>query len=168
MMSKPPAPPIFGKDESRVFNDQEPDDVDVEKQAGAQRQFEPIKNAGDHAAPPALARTRSSDGGDGIQPVVSYKEAGDEVYSRFSPRRKNIMTAILSLCGFLSPMSSTTILAAVPEVAATYDTTGSIINVSNALYLIAMGISPMFWGPVGQTYGRRWVSVLPPLADQFH
>lgn len=36
------------------------------------------------------------------------------------------------------------------------DTTGSIFNISNALYMLFMGLSPLFYGPIGQTYGRKW------------
>lgn len=95
-----------------------------------------------------------------MQPTAEHVEANAEQFLRFSPRKKIIMTAVLSLCGFLSPLSSTSILAAIPEVAAEYDTTGDIINVSNALYMVFMGLSPCFWGPLSQIYGRRWVSAL--------
>lgn len=81
----------------------------------------------------------------------------DEVYTRFSERRKMTIVAAMSFCSFLAPVSSTTVLSAVPEVAATYDTDGSIINVSNALYMLFMGISPCFYGPYGNVYGRKWV-----------
>lgn len=91
---------------------------------------------------------------------TTYQEVNAAQYERFSNRRKHAITAILSLCGFLSPISSTTILAAVPEVAATYDTSGSIINLSNALYLIFMGLSPCLWGPISTIYGRRWPSII--------
>lgn len=84
---------------------------------------------------------------------------GDEIYNRFSERRKNIIVAVMSFCSFLAPVSSTTVLSAVPEVAATYNTDGSIINASNALYMLFMGISPCFYGPYGNIYGRKWVSV---------
>ncbi|KAF1990150.1 MFS general substrate transporter [Aulographum hederae CBS 113979] len=92
-----------------------------------------------------------------IHPINTnpYAELGDEVYDKLPPHRKAIITAVLSFCGFLSPVSSTTVLAAVPEVAATFATTGTIVNLSNALYLIFMGISPMVWGPLGNVYGRR-------------
>lgn len=70
-----------------------------------------------------------------------------------------VIVALLSFCSFLAPISSTTVLAAVPEVAATYNTDGDIINVSNALYLIFMGISPCFWGPLSQVYGRRIICI---------
>jgi hypothetical protein len=90
---------------------------------------------------------------------VGYVVTGDadEVYNRFSERRKTIIVAVMSFCSFLAPVSSTTVLSAVPEVAATYNTDGSIINVSNALYMMFMGISPCFYGPYGNIYGRKWV-----------
>jgi hypothetical protein len=92
---------------------------------------------------------------------VVYVATGDldEVYNRFSTRRKNIIVAVVSFCSFLAPISSTTVLSAVPEVAATYNTDGSIINVSNALYMLFMGLSPCFYGPYGNIYGRKWVRI---------
>lgn len=82
---------------------------------------------------------------------------GDEIYNRFSERRKTIIVTVVAFCSFLAPISSTTVLSAVPEVAATYNTDGSIINVSNALYMLFMGLSPCFYGPYGNIYGRKWV-----------
>lgn len=67
-----------------------------------------------------------------------------------------LIVSIMSFCSFLAPISSTSILAASPEVVATFDTTGTIFNISNALYMLFMGISPLFYGPIGQTYGRKW------------
>ncbi|GAM83712.1 hypothetical protein ANO11243_017010 [Dothideomycetidae sp. 11243] len=90
----------------------------------------------------------------------SHYEVGDEIYDKFPHHRKVIIVSVLSFCSFLAPMSSTTVLAAVPEVAATYGTTGTIINLSNALYQLFMGISPLFWGPMGTAYGRRWTQLL--------
>jgi hypothetical protein len=92
---------------------------------------------------------------------VAYVATGDldEVYNRFSNRRKNVIVAVVSFCSFLAPISSTTVLSAVPEVAATFNTDGSIINVSNALYMLFMGLSPCFYGPYGNIYGRKWVRI---------
>ncbi|OPB39531.1 MFS permease [Trichoderma guizhouense] len=84
-----------------------------------------------------------------------HEEAGDEIYDRVSPHRKHVIVTILSFCAFLAPLSSTSVLAAVPQVAETYNTTGSIINVSNAAYMALMGISPVVWGPMSQVFGRR-------------
>ena len=90
----------------------------------------------------------------------SYVETNAAQYERFSPHRKMLITAVLSFCGFLAPISSTTILSAIPEVAATYNTTGTIINISNALYLMMMGLSPCMWGPMSSIYGRRYICVI--------
>lgn len=92
------------------------------------------------------------------QPVSAVTEIPDEAYDRIPNHRKLIIVCLLSLCAFLSPMSSTTVLAATPEVAATYHSTGTIINIANALYLVFTGVSPIIWGPVSQVYGRRPVS----------
>jgi len=92
-------------------------------------------------------------------PNVSYVVTGDmdEVYKRFSEHRKMVIVAVLSFCSFLAPVSSTTVLSAVPEVAETYQCDGSIINLSNAMYMLFMGISPCFYGPWSTIYGRKRV-----------
>lgn len=92
-----------------------------------------------------------------IQHQSSFQEVPDEIYDRLPHHRKVVIVSLLSFCSFLAPISSTTILAAVPEVAHTYDTTGTIVNLSNALYMLFMGISPCVWGPLSQVYGRRIV-----------
>ncbi|KAK1656502.1 major facilitator superfamily domain-containing protein [Colletotrichum phormii] len=94
-------------------------------------------------------------------PVARHQsnvEVPYEIYNRFSKDRKRITVAIISWCGLLSPISSTAVLSALPEVAAEYKTSGDIISLSNALYLVFMAISPCFWGPLSQVYGRKWVS----------
>lgn len=57
-------------------------------------------------------------------------------------------------------MASTAILSAVPELAASYNTTGTVINISNAVYCVFMGLAGATWGPFSQVYGRRWPLVL--------
>ena len=116
------------------------------------------------AFPPHLALTHSQVSHHDIHHVPtnasSFVEVNAAQYERFSSRRKLVITAVLSLCGFLAPISSTTILSAIPEVAHTYNTSGSIINLSNGLYLIMMGLSPCLWGPIATLYGRRPVCII--------
>ncbi|GAW25674.1 putative major facilitator superfamily transporter protein [Rosellinia necatrix] len=85
-----------------------------------------------------------------IQPIDSIVEIPDEFYNRLPAHRKTIILALMSFSAFLSPVSSTSVLAATPEVASEYDTTGSIVNLVNALYLFFMGLSPIVWGPLSQ------------------
>ncbi|OLN86074.1 MFS antiporter QDR3-like protein 1 [Colletotrichum chlorophyti] len=74
---------------------------------------------------------------------------------QLSPLQKRIVTANAAFCGFLAQMSTTSILAAVPEIVATYKTSATVINVSNAIYLAFMGLSAFIWGPYADVFGRR-------------
>ncbi|KAK1635840.1 putative MFS transporter [Colletotrichum phormii] len=77
------------------------------------------------------------------------------VYSRFRPLQKRTITAIAAFCGFLAQVSTTSVLAAVPEIVATYNTTANVVSISNAVYLAFMGLSSFIWGPWADIFGRR-------------
>lgn len=80
-----------------------------------------------------------------------------EVYSRFTPIQKRGMTALLAFCGFSATMSTTSVLAAVPEIVSDFGTTATVVTISNALYLLIMGLSSCLWGPASDIFGRRKV-----------
>ncbi|KAK6838645.1 hypothetical protein RU639_000276 [Aspergillus parasiticus] len=113
--------------------------------------------------PNTLVPVQSEEGPDLQKEAVAddddFEEADAEQYKRFSPARKIIIVSILSYCAFLAPISSTAILAAVPEISKTFNTTGDIINASNALYLTSMGVASLVWGPLSQVWGRRPIFV---------
>ena len=96
-----------------------------------------------------------------ISPSKKYAEQGDEIYDRFSLKRKIAITTTMSICSLLAPLASTTVLSAIPEVAAEFNTTGSIIGLSNALYMLFMGLCAISWGPMGTVFGRRKASHYP-------
>jgi hypothetical protein len=112
---------------------------DLEKQEKARNPESPQK-----PQKPQLYHVQSHTSGHDIQHVDNpYREAGDEVYDRFTARKKISIVALMSFASFLAPVSSTTVLAATPEVAATYDTTGTIINLSNAVYMVWLASTPV-------------------------
>ncbi|KAJ5259328.1 MFS transporter DHA1 family multidrug resistance protein [Penicillium angulare] len=90
--------------------------------------------------------------------AVIYEE--DDLYTRFSPRRKQLITGVVTYCAFLSPIGSTMITSTIPEVAQYFKTSGSIINASNAIYMLAAGMSPFLVGQASQVYGRRWILII--------
>lgn len=98
-----------------------------------------------------------------VEHYTSFVEVPDSVYDRIPYHRKLVIVALLSYCSFLAPISSTTVLSATPEVAAEYHTTGPIINLTNALYMLFMGISPIVWGPFSEVWGRKSVSYIAAL-----
>ncbi|KAI1435206.1 major facilitator superfamily domain-containing protein [Xylaria sp. CBS 124048] len=119
-------------------------------------------DTGNAGLPEALERisTKHSALGDSpVQPINSVIEVPDDFYDRLPAHRKTIILFLMSFSAFLSPISSTSVLAATPEVAAQYKSTGSIINLVNAFYLLFMGLSPIVWGPLSQVYGRRAISL---------
>lgn len=79
------------------------------------------------------------------------------VYSRFSNVQKGSMTAFIAFGAWLASMSTTSVLAAVPEIAETFHTTPTVINMSNAVYLVFVGLSGCFWGPWADIFGRKSV-----------
>ncbi|KAI1303315.1 major facilitator superfamily domain-containing protein [Xylaria venustula] len=95
-----------------------------------------------------------------IQPIDSIIEIPDHFYDKLPRHRKTIILFLVSFSSFLSPISSTSVLAATPEVASEYSTTGTIVNLVNALYLLFMGLSPIIWGPLSQVYGRRIICLV--------
>ncbi|KAL2847373.1 major facilitator superfamily domain-containing protein [Aspergillus pseudodeflectus] len=107
---------------------------------------DPEKNGGQAQDRPSTPSTPS--------PPSSPAPIEDE-FSRFSSGRKVLMVVILAWTGLLSPISSTSVLSAIPNVAESYNVSGSVIGLSNALYLVFMALSPCFWGPWCQTLGRR-------------
>jgi len=132
-----------------------PEDHELEQQASLQS-----RTAASESQKPELYLVQSHiSTHDNVEHGPHY-EAGDEVYDKFPHHRKLVIVAVLSVCSFLAPISSTAVLAATPEVAATYHTSGTILNLSSALYQLFMGLSPLFWGPIGQVYGRRWPQML--------
>ncbi len=96
------------------------------------------------------------------QPALTAAERAELMYARFSPGRKRFLCAILAMSGVLSPLSTTGSLTALEQIAETYHTSGSVINISNGLYTGAMGVSAFIWGVTGVLGGRRIV-LLPNL-----
>lgn len=81
-------------------------------------------------------------------------------YNRFTLLRKHLFVLVSSLSCLLSPLSSLAFLPAVSEIASEFDTTGTVINISNAVYLVVLAVSPCIMGPCGDIYGRRIVFIV--------
>ncbi|SGZ54141.1 CIC11C00000003834 [Sungouiella intermedia] len=92
--------------------------------------------------------------------VQTTRESHDPKYDRFSPIRKRSFVMVASLSCLLSPLSSLAFLPAVSEIAEEFKTNGTVINVSNAVYLIVLAVSPCIMGPCGDIYGRKIIFIL--------
>ncbi|KAK6454670.1 A Q resistance [Scheffersomyces xylosifermentans] len=90
------------------------------------------------------------------QSKISTEECSS---TTFSSHTRLICVVLASISGFLSPLSSLAMLPAVPEIADQFNTTGEVINVSNAIYCVFMSISPCIFSPCSDIYGRRFTFI---------
>ncbi|RKP35002.1 major facilitator superfamily domain-containing protein [Dimargaris cristalligena] len=77
-------------------------------------------------------------------------------YSTFSTVHKRFMVAIIAFTGIVAPFSSNVFLPALPDIANDMNTTVSTINAAISVFMAAMAIAPLLWGPLGDNFGRRW------------
>lgn len=78
----------------------------------------------------------------------------------FTKRQKSLFVVIAAMACFLSPLSSTMFLPAIPNIAADFHTTGTLVNVSNSIFCAMMAISPCLLSPIANLYGRRNTSLV--------
>ncbi|KAH3664038.1 hypothetical protein OGAPHI_004752 [Ogataea philodendri] len=84
----------------------------------------------------------------------------DPFYDRFTNGQKRIFVSIVAFTCFLSPISNLAFAPAIPEVASSLRSTSQTINVSNAVYNVFMGISPMMLSPLASIYGKKPIMIL--------
>lgn len=114
-----------------------------------------------HELPPSILE-RLATSNEVVEAHTSeHTDGSDDLdqYRRFSNGHKALITTVLAFCAMLSPISSTMVLSALPEVAHHFNVTADIISLSNAIYLLCMGLSAFAWGPISSIYGRRWVCI---------
>ncbi|KAJ9138399.1 Major facilitator superfamily domain, general substrate transporter [Pleurostoma richardsiae] len=79
----------------------------------------------------------------------------DALTHDLKPWRKYVILFVGSWMTLSATFSSTSLLAATPEISHDLSTTVTIINVTNAFVLIAMGGSCLIWLPLNNIFGRR-------------
>ena len=116
----------------------------------------------EHSEPPYASQSaqKSDDlenaaGVDAAKTKTRESISNNANFTRFSESKKNLCVVIAASSGFLSPLSGLAFLPAVPEIAARFNTTGEVINISSAVYCVFMSLSPCIFSPISDIYGRR-------------
>ena len=78
-------------------------------------------------------------------------------YNRYSRATRMFAAAVGSISGILIPLGSMIIYPSLPVMTIDLNTTSTLLNFSITLYFVVMGISPLFWSPLSDSYGRRIV-----------
>lgn len=77
------------------------------------------------------------------------------------PRRtKWYITAIAAVGGVAAPLGSAIFLPSLHQVAADLNSTATIVNLSIALYMLAMSIFPLWWSSFSEVFGRRSIYIV--------
>ncbi|CAF9935788.1 hypothetical protein IMSHALPRED_010351 [Imshaugia aleurites] len=87
-------------------------------------------------------------------PVTKTQSAGPP-YSIYTHRQKNFIVLMSCLGGLFSPLSSSSILPALPVLASTYATSVPVINLSVTVFMVLQAIAPSLTGDLADMAGRR-------------
>lgn len=77
--------------------------------------------------------------------VLETEKRAQEMYDRFSERRKSVIVGIVSFAGLLGPFSSSSFLPSIPSIVVDLQTSPTILDISVAVFILVLGISPLIY-----------------------
>lgn len=87
--------------------------------------------------------------------IPEYEDARD--YTR---RTKLIIVFIIAFAAITGPMGTSIMLPAIDDVAKDLHTSTSTVNLSVGIYLLSLGIFPLWWSALSESLGRRTIYVI--------
>ncbi|KAA1466239.1 multidrug resistance protein 4 [Dentipellis sp. KUC8613] len=127
---------------------------------------QPAVMPGDSEKPP-LPRYMDGEGQSAI-PADKKEEAYEDAEEDWAHDPKNPrnwpfwtkwgMTGIVSFYTFVTPVGSAMMAPALPDIAEHYGITSeTIVAMTLSIFLLSFAISPLFYAPLSELYGRKWV-----------
>lgn len=78
--------------------------------------------------------------------------------AREYPRKiKHLITFIIAFAAITGPMGSSIMLPAIDDITKSFDTSASVVNIAVGVYLLALGIFPLWWSALSEKNGRRTI-----------
>lgn len=65
-------------------------------------------------------------------------EDDEEIYARFSDKKKRWLVTIVAYCALLAPFSSSSFLPSIPSISKDLNTTATLLNISIACFIVAV------------------------------
>ncbi|RLV96699.1 MFS antiporter QDR3 [Spathaspora sp. JA1] len=87
--------------------------------------------------------------------IPEYVDARD-----YPSKIKFMVVFIIAFASITGPMGTSIMLPAIDDITVSLNTTTSIVNVSVGIYLLALGIFPLWWSAFSEKYGRRSVYII--------
>lgn len=93
-------------------------------------------------------------------PEALTKSPSAPLHTVFSRPQRTFVVTMTTLGAFFSPLSGQIYFPAIPDIAASYNTTTGAINLTITTYMILQGLAPTIMGTFGDTTGRRPAYIL--------
>lgn len=78
----------------------------------------------------------------------------------YSKHHKNLIVFTVATAALNAPFGSAIFLPSVNQIAKDFNTSESIVSLTVAFYMLALGIGPIFWSRSSEIYGRRSVYII--------
>ncbi|KAG0684007.1 hypothetical protein C6P40_001774 [Pichia californica] len=76
------------------------------------------------------------------------------------PKLRNAIVFIIAFCAMLGPMGTSILLPASDDAVKDLKTSITILNVAIGVYLITLGVIPLWWSNLSERHGRRSVYII--------
>lgn len=73
---------------------------------------------------------------------------------------KWFLTGVVSLAAMAAPLGTSIMLPGIDDVAAGLNTTKNLVNISFGIYLLSLGIFPIYWSSLSEHFGRRSIYLI--------
>ncbi|KAG5362447.1 Quinidine resistance protein 3 [Yarrowia sp. C11] len=73
---------------------------------------------------------------------------------------KWFLTAVVSLAAMAAPLGTSIMLPGIDDVAEGLNTTKNLVNISFGIYLLSLGVFPIYWSSFSEHFGRRSIYLI--------
>lgn len=85
-------------------------------------------------------------------PIIEHKDVS--VYHMYTPFMRKAILGIAAFLALLTPFTDTVYLPALTSLAKDFDASDSMAALTVSIYLAAVGVGQILWGPLSDRYGR--------------
>ena len=122
--------------------------------------------SGNSSGPESMATDNRRDFSDekleaeAVSTIIHHSDPPEKPYTVFTLAERWLITVMMGVAMFFSPMTANIYLPAMPELATSTSSSTQEIYLTVTVYIILQGISPLFVGDLADKLGRRSVYLL--------
>lgn len=92
--------------------------------------------------------------------LVSLESHETSIFHLYTPFSRNMILGIAAFLALLTPFTDTVYLPALKALAEDFDATDSMAALTVSIYLAAVGIGQILWGPLSDKFGRVYIILI--------